>query len=194
MELGGLTAGSGYDQIEVVGAANLAGKVSIRTLNGFVPLPGSVFDVIKYTSRVGDVSIINETPYAGLVFTKGYSASALRLTAIARAGDADLNAEVNLNDFTILASNFGLASNWLGGEFNGNGLVDLNDFTLLATNFGTSSATIVGRSSVPEPSAGFTITAGLLILCRRRANGKSIAPAMDTTRLPSAPLSAMVLE
>ncbi len=52
-------------------------------------------------------------------------------------GDADLNQQVNLDDFTRLAVGFGTATNaWTRGDFNYNGFTNLDDFTALAGSFG----------------------------------------------------------
>lgn len=56
---------------------------------------------------------------------------------VARYGDANLDEFVNLEDFNILASNFGTnGPPWEGGDFNEDGSVNLEDFNLLAANFG----------------------------------------------------------
>ena len=53
-------------------------------------------------------------------------------------GDADRDGRVNLNDFTILAGNFGQAPRTFSqGDFNYNSVVNLDDFTILAAKFGT---------------------------------------------------------
>ena len=56
-------------------------------------------------------------------------------------GDADLDRQVNLNDFNRLAANFGQASrSWVHGDSNYDGAVTLDDFNLLAGNFGQSAS------------------------------------------------------
>lgn len=55
-------------------------------------------------------------------------------------GDTDLDADVDLDDFNRLASNFGANSrSWVQGNFNYDplGAVDLDDFNLLAGSFGS---------------------------------------------------------
>ena len=79
-------------------------------------------------------------------------------------GDANLTQRVNLDDFTILATNFGLGGKvWSDGDFNYDAFVNLDDFTLMAANFGR--ALVGARSSVPEPTAvsllGLAAVAGL---------------------------------
>jgi hypothetical protein len=46
------------------------------------------------------------------------------------------------------------AYGWTSGEFTGDGTVDINDLTILLTNFGPSlTAPVGGASAVPEPAA-----------------------------------------
>ncbi len=53
-------------------------------------------------------------------------------------GDADNDGRVNLNDFNILAANFGQAGrDFTQGDFNYTGNVNLDDFNILAARFGT---------------------------------------------------------
>jgi hypothetical protein len=97
-----------------------------------------------------------------------------------RYGDANVDGVVNLNDFNILASNFGQAGKyWFEGDFDYDGLVNLQDFNRLAANFGLSAAgsTVTPAawaalaSAVPEPGtvAALVSLAGLAGRRRRRA-------------------------
>jgi hypothetical protein len=62
------------------------------------------------------------------------------LVRFTRYGDANLDGQVNLQDFNRLASNFGTStSTWSNGDFNFDGIVNLGDFNLLATNFGLAA-------------------------------------------------------
>jgi hypothetical protein len=53
-------------------------------------------------------------------------------------GDADLDGDVDSDDFNILSFNFGLenTASWSDGDFNGDGNVDSDDFNILLFNFG----------------------------------------------------------
>ena len=53
-----------------------------------------------------------------------------------RAGDTDLDGDVDERDFTLLAAEFGQSDvSWGAGDFDGNGTVDFSDFNLLTNNF-----------------------------------------------------------
>ena len=55
-----------------------------------------------------------------------------------RYGDANLDQQVNLQDFNRLAGNFGTSGTplWTQGNFNFDNQVNLQDFNRLASNFG----------------------------------------------------------
>ena len=54
-----------------------------------------------------------------------------------RLGDANLDGDVDQDDFTELARNFGRdARSWDDGDFDGNGRIEFSDFVHLANNFG----------------------------------------------------------
>jgi GH18 family chitinase len=55
-------------------------------------------------------------------------------------GDANLDGQVNSDDFNILASNFGQPGNFFDGDFSYNGVVNSDDFNILASRFGMSAA------------------------------------------------------
>ncbi|BCX46981.1 Tol biopolymer transporter [Haloferula helveola] len=59
VELGGTTAGSGYDQLAVTGTATLAGVLDVLLVDGFVPDVGDSFDVLVAGARVGSFGTID---------------------------------------------------------------------------------------------------------------------------------------
>jgi hypothetical protein len=71
-------------------------------------------------------------------------------------GDATLGGRVDINDLTILLSNFGRSgTTWSQGDFTYDGRVDINDLTVLLSNFGHNLAappTVLGIAPVPEPA------------------------------------------
>ena len=96
-----------------------------------------------------------------------------------RGGDANRDNAVNLQDFNLLAANFGAQSGatWMQGDFNGDGSVNLQDFNVLAANFGQSGAAggptpqdwATLGAAVPEPgSIGLILGMGAVALTSRR--------------------------
>jgi hypothetical protein len=182
VSLGG--AGSGqYDTIRVTGAATLAGSLAVSVSGGYVPLPGSSYEVLDFGSRSGDPAVVNLTGYAGLIFDKSYGATTLSIKASALPGDATLDGRVDIQDLYKLATHWRSAGDWLAGDFDNNGLVDGADLALLASDWqagvGSLSASLsmAGLSDVPSPvpePAGVVASAcvcGVLVLRRRIGRG-----------------------
>jgi len=70
-------------------------------------------------------------------------------------GDADHNGTVNLNDFNVLAANFGQSNrDFTQGDFDYSGNVNLNDFNILASNFGQTLAAPSTTASAASNSSG----------------------------------------
>ncbi len=164
IELAGKNRGTQYDAIDITGNATLDGTLAFSTLGGFIPLPGDTFAVLGYGSRSGDISVVNETGFAGLSFAKSYSATTLTLIASALPGDANLDGRVDIRDLRVLATHYHGSANWLGADFNGSGVVDADDLGLLARNWQAGVSAPAGESlgallvglelptNVPEPT------------------------------------------
>ena len=79
-----------------------------------------------------------------------------RVASIALPGDANGDGKVDINDLTIVLTNFGQTGcAWSQGCMDGDptGTVDVNDLTIVLANFGTSVGSSAGGfSAVPEPS------------------------------------------
>ena len=58
IELGG-TAVDNFDQIDIAGAASFDGFLNISLIDGFAPLVGDTFEVLRYSSFSGDFDAIN---------------------------------------------------------------------------------------------------------------------------------------
>jgi T5SS/PEP-CTERM-associated repeat protein len=99
------------------------------------------------------------------------------LARLTRYGDANLDGNVNLADFNVLAINFGTSGAfWHEADFNYDEIVNLGDFNLLAANFGLTAGPdgptpedwSALASAVPEPSLGAAVMAIPLLLSWRR--------------------------
>ena len=69
-------------------------------------------------------------------------------------GDANGDGRVDINDLTIVLSNYGQSgTNWNEGDFTGSGTVDINDLTIVLAHYNqsVSSAGVAGLGAVPEP-------------------------------------------
>ena len=88
-------------------------------------------------------------------------------------GDANEDGRVDINDLTIVLSNYGqTGTTWSQGEFTGDGRVDINDLTIVLAHYNQSTGSSAGYvSAVPEPGAlGLALAAALvgLMACARR--------------------------
>jgi hypothetical protein len=182
------------DRINVSGQALLDGSLSVSFLGDAVALPGDSFTVLMFGSRSGDLTVVNNTPYSGLMFNKIYDATSLSIALDALGGDANLDGTVNLQDFNLLAANFGMSgTDWLQADFNRDGQVNLQDFNILASNFGQmASGPQVGphdwaalASSVPEPAGALAcVAAGISFVRRRRCRRRRPSPGGGAPALP----------
>ncbi len=76
-------------------------------------------------------------------------------------GDANGDGQVDVNDLTIVLSNFGQTGMaWAQGEFTGSGTVDVNDLTIVLANFGQTAASSA-PAAVPEPGALLLLAAAV---------------------------------
>ena len=57
-DIGGLNAGTQFDQLNVTGAVTLGGTLSLQLINGFVPTLGSSFDILNFASSTGNFATI----------------------------------------------------------------------------------------------------------------------------------------
>ena len=69
-------------------------------------------------------------------------------------GDANEDGQVDVNDLTVVLTNFGDTKrmSWTTGDFNGDGTVDINDLTIVLAHYNQSSGLSAGGvAAVPEP-------------------------------------------
>jgi hypothetical protein len=84
MDIGGLTAGSGYDQLLVTGTATLGGALNTALIGGFVPPPGSTFTLVQAASLSGTFATINQPP--GALFNSFYGPTTFEFIAAGGGG------------------------------------------------------------------------------------------------------------
>jgi hypothetical protein len=59
VDLGGATAGTQYDVLNISGTASLAGALNVDLISGFKPTVGETFDIMNYTSETGTFTTLN---------------------------------------------------------------------------------------------------------------------------------------
>jgi hypothetical protein len=81
------------------------------------------------------------------------------LVRVVLAGDADLNGTVNLSDYAVLASHFGLSGMlWWQGDFNYDEIVNISDFAIYVNN-SNKSITQPRSNEVPEAEGAMLLLA-----------------------------------
>ncbi len=81
VEIGGTIAGTNYDQVAIAGQANLAGSINVCSVNGFVPALGDRFEIMKFTSKSGNVSFRGLDIANGIYLQPIFSSTNLVLVA-----------------------------------------------------------------------------------------------------------------
>jgi hypothetical protein len=94
IELGGTTAGTEYDQVNVTGAASFDGTLEITLIDDFSPSAGQTFTLMTYASRDGIFSSTH-LPILdpGLIWEINYYTTSLTLTA--KEGGGSISGTVN---------------------------------------------------------------------------------------------------
>jgi hypothetical protein len=83
IELGGLAAGSQYDQLVINGSAALDGTVNVTLIDGFAPNSGNLFLVLIFTSRTGTFATLNGPDLSGgQQLAPAYDATDFTLTVV----------------------------------------------------------------------------------------------------------------
>jgi hypothetical protein len=87
VEIGGTTAGTQYDQLNVAatgGAATLGGRLNVALANGFAPALGQTFTIVNALSRAGTFSTTSFPGIGcGLTWSPSYTATTAVLTIVA---------------------------------------------------------------------------------------------------------------
>ena len=130
---------------------------------GTVPLSTLVLNLDGRTLNAARAITGNGQYIVGWGTSASGSYDAFLLTSVL-PGDANLDGQVDVNDLTIVLSNFGQSGmTWSQGDFNGDGRVDINDLTILLSDFGKTYGA-AGVNAVPEPGTLLYFVAGLASL------------------------------
>jgi len=165
IELGGKTAGSAYDQVNVAGSAALDGALAIWLIGGFLPDPGDEFEIMTYGSRSGEFADTTGWLFDGnKALVKVYGANALTLTATYQ-GDVTLDFCVDGLDYVAWSSNYLTGDTWQEGDLNADGIADGLDYVIWSSNYLQGCPGLPGV--VPEPGALSLLALGVLGLRRR---------------------------
>ena len=85
MQIGGLSPGTGYDQLVVSGNASLAGTLNTSLIGSFVPPAGSTFTLVQAAGGLsGTFNTINQP--AGALFNNFYGPTTFEFIAVGGGG------------------------------------------------------------------------------------------------------------
>ena len=85
IELGGTAQGSGYDFVNVLGTANLAGTLNVSPFGGYVAGAGSNFTFMNFASTTGSFATVNLPSGWNLSYITGVSNLSLLAPTVASA-------------------------------------------------------------------------------------------------------------
>ena len=138
---------------EDVAASLVSGDFVVHNTTTNTTIPASDF-TLSYDANT-NVATLSYIPSGGVLPDGNYTVSVTAADVTDEAGnplaanfgttffflmaDADHDGRVNLNDFNILAANFGQSPrDFTQADFNYDGVVNLNDFNILAARFGAA--------------------------------------------------------
>jgi T5SS/PEP-CTERM-associated repeat protein len=82
IEIGGTSAGTGFDQVQVSGAAILGGALNVRLIDGFTPSVGQTFRILTAASVTGNFSSISEPSNAGISVSQDATGVTVTVTSV----------------------------------------------------------------------------------------------------------------
>ena len=81
-EIGGTTAGTGFDQVNATGAVTLGGTLKVRLVNGFTPAVGQTFQLVKGASVTGAFGIVSQPSQAGIALSTNATGLTATITSV----------------------------------------------------------------------------------------------------------------
>jgi len=170
IELAGTDAGE-YDQLLIAGNLEVGGQLNVNLLDGFAPGAGDLFDILDFATLSGSFAAMNLPVLdGGLAWDTSQLSVDGTLCAgaciVPGSGDYNGNGVVDAADYTLWRDTLGSQLD-LCADGNGDGTVDEADYVFWNDRFGNVIGT-GSEAAVPEPTAGWLITTGLVGLFWRR--------------------------
>ena len=174
-EIGGLAAGSQFDQLLVSGAAVLAGSLDLAIIDGFAPEFGDSFTILDAGSLVGEFAGLPDGATLsadGVEFDISYlgggSDVELTVSGFTLPADFNLDGDVDSVDLDTWEAGFGSGTLHVQGDANGDDDVDGGDFLTWQRNFGLVAPLANSSTTIPEPTSLLLTTFAACGLLMRR--------------------------
>jgi hypothetical protein len=170
MEIGGLSAGSEFDQINVTSLISLDGSLDVTFIDGFMPTAGDSFEIITAASVLGVFDTVNLPVLpCDLLWFINYGATSVELVSTFGA-DFDEDGDVDGDDLAAWEGGFGsMPATHMTGDANANALASGFDFLTWQRQFGSGGgAALAAATTIPEPSSLLLAALGMLTLSVRR--------------------------
>nr|MBA3482946.1 PEP-CTERM sorting domain-containing protein [Pirellulales bacterium] len=171
VDIGGLLVGDEYDQLQVIGQAELLGAIDIQLIDGFSPLLGQSFTVLTAGSVLGQFTAVHEPVGLppGLLFDVVYNPTNVQLVVVQGpiySADFDMDGDVDGADLAQWKGDFGLNGD---SDADADGDSDGTDFLMWQQQLGSVPAVAAG-TTVPEPANAIllAVSAAAAIGLRRR--------------------------
>ncbi len=203
IEIGGTTAGSEYDRVQVVndlmvspGAAVLDGTLAVELVDVgsglFVPSVGDMFTILTAMGGVTGSFATENLPMVaggrGLTWQVHYNASDVTLElAFALTGDYNGNGVVDAADYTVWRDSLDQMGSGLAADGDGDGAIDADDYGVWASHFGEAAGSGGGAAlfsagplspAVPEPASLVILLFGCVIAWMLRYDGMVVRRPM----------------
>ncbi|MBA3484594.1 MAG: hypothetical protein H0T51_22550 [Pirellulales bacterium] len=169
LEIGGVTAGTQYDRLTIVGNASLSGTLEVSLIGGFNPAAGHTFALLDWGTRSGTFSSLQLPALAaGLAWDTSllYSTGVLKVvTPGLFAADFDEDGDVDGNDLVRWRTHFGAGTTHMQGNSDGDADVDGADFLTWQRQLG-SATTFASSTAAPEPVTALMLAvaaAGMIV-------------------------------
>jgi T5SS/PEP-CTERM-associated repeat protein len=185
VEIGGLTAGAGFDQLLVGNAVtiNMGTALDVSLINSFTPTPGDSFPVLNAggtLTGVFDSVLFPAIPGIGLSVL--YDTTAVTVRA-GIAGDLNADGFVGIADLNFVLSAWNQnvdAGVWLQGDSTGDGFIGIADLNTVLGNWNVGTPPGAGQN-IPEP--GTAVVLGVLGVCSIRRRMRQVATNRTKTSL-----------
>lgn len=154
-----------YDQLLVTGTVQLAGALEISLAQGYIPIAGSVFQVIDagvITGGFDHVVLPELGPGRYWDLSELNNFGRLHITD-ELYGDIDGDGLIGVEDLDLLLADWGQTAS--AADIDGDGTVSTGDLDIVLANWGQST---LPAGVIPEPGTLAGLQAGALLLGLRR--------------------------